>query len=123
MLPSELLRYTVRAGCAFPLYIRGERQSWAGKVLQVIDDHWGKSRGELQEALRALEGDSPDYQVVRGLAHLALEEAKFAVLAPTDPESLRREVFTLAAKRGHGEQEIRELLDELSAEYGLVPEV
>jgi uncharacterized protein len=123
MLPSELLRYTVRAGHAFPLYIRGERQSWAGKVLQVIDDHRGKTRGELQEALRALEGDSPDYQVVRGLAHLALEDAKFTVVAPTDPESLRQQVFTLAAKRGHGEPEIREVLDELSAEYGLVPDV
>jgi uncharacterized protein len=123
MLPSELLRYTGRAGHAFPLYIRGERQNWAGKVLDVIDAHRGKTRKELLESLQGLEGDSPDYQVVRGLSHLALEEAKFSIVAPTDPESLRQEIFTLTAKRGHAEQAVREILREFSGIYGLEPEV
>lgn len=123
MLPGDLLRNTVRAGSAFPIYIRGERRAWAERVLQLIRDYRGRSRGELQEALRSLEGDSPDYYVVRGLAHLALESVEFSVPATINPETLRREAFQISAQRGYGPQQVSAILTELANKYGLEPEI
>jgi uncharacterized protein len=123
MLPSELLRHNVRGGLAYPFFLRKEREGWAEKVLKVILEHRNKTRGELLDALRSLEGDSPDYQIVRGLAHLALAESQFIIAAPVEPERLREEVFTTATERGYGEQESKSILDELSAKYGLEAEI
>ncbi|MEW6733617.1 MAG: DUF790 family protein, partial [Acidobacteriota bacterium] len=123
MLPADLLRYTVRAGLAFPLYIKGAREQWSEKVLTTIDAHRSKTRGELQEALRSLEGDSPDYFVIRGLAHLAIADATFSTAIPIDPESLRREAFLLAAEQGHRQQQADKILAELALRYDLATEV
>lgn len=123
MLPSDLLRYNVRGGYASPSYVKGDRQTWAGKVLQIMADHQGKTRKELLETLRALEGDSPDYYLVRGLTHLVLEDATFNIAVSINPEDLRQEAFTLAANRGHHSQVVPVILAELAAKYELTPEL
>lgn len=58
----------------------------------------GRTRGELEADLQALEGDQTDYRLKRGLAHL-LESAfsTFERRSPLDPAALRRRVFALAA--------------------------
>jgi predicted nuclease of restriction endonuclease-like RecB superfamily len=91
-------------------------------VLAALRAHRGRTRGEIDEALLSLEGDSPDYRVVRGLAHLALAEAALEVQSPLPPEALRREAFTLAAQRGYGEREAKAVLGELSHKYDLEAE-
>ncbi|RIH90951.1 hypothetical protein Mterra_00029 [Calidithermus terrae] len=124
MLPSELLHYTVRGGRATPRFTRPEKGlPWAEGVLRVIGEHLSRRRGELEEALLALEGDSPDYSLVRGLAHLALNEATFEVRSLVEPEFLRRKAFTLAAGRGYGEREALAVLGELGEEFKLEGEV
>jgi predicted nuclease of restriction endonuclease-like RecB superfamily len=74
--------------------------------------------------LRALEGDSPDYRIVRGFAHLALNAAEFTLATgELEPETLRREVFTLAAERGgYGETQAREVLEAIAPRYQLEAE-
>src|SRR5918992_5648440 len=123
MLPAELLQYTRQSGQAYPRFLQPERGlPWAERVLETLSAHWGKMRSELDEALLSLEGDSPDYRVVRGLAHLALAEATLEVQSPVAPEVLRREAFALAAQRGYGERETGAVLGELVQKYELEAE-
>jgi uncharacterized protein len=123
MLPADLLQYTLHFGQAYPRFLKPERGlPWAERVLETLSAHRGKMRGELDEALLSLEGDSPDYRVVRGLARLALAEATLEVQSPVAPEALRREAFALAAQRGYGERETGAVLGELAQKYELEAE-
>jgi uncharacterized protein len=88
-------------------------------VLETLRAHRGRTHSELDQALLSLEGDSPDYRVVRGLAHLALAEATLEVQSSVLPEALRREAFALAAQRGYGERETKVVLGELAHKYDL----
>ena len=119
VLPSELLRNSVKAGQAYPFYLKGEKTSWAAKVLQVINERCGQSRGDLDEALKALEGDSPDYQLVRGLSHLVLADANFTIACEIEPEVLREDAFLLATKYGHGTKQREQVLQELLVKHNL----
>lgn len=124
MLPSDLLFSHKRGAQIYPRFLRPEQCVWAERVLAVIREHHHRSRGELQAALRALEGDSPDYRIVRGFAHLALNAAEFVLATgELEPEALRREVFTLAAERGgYGETQAREVLEAVAPRYQLEAE-
>ncbi len=125
MLPSELLAASWQGARVYPRFLRKEQHLWAEAVLAVIRDHLRKTRGELQDALRALEGDSPDYRVVRGFAHLALAGADFSLALETvAPELLRQEAFRLAAEQGsYGEPQAEAVLVALAAKYSLEPAV
>jgi predicted nuclease of restriction endonuclease-like RecB superfamily len=124
MLPSDLLFSQRRGTQVYPRFLRKDQYSWAAEVLNLIHQYQHKSRGELQQALRALEGDSPDYRIVRGFAHLALNAAEFSLaLAQVEPETLRREAFTLAAQWGYGETQAQAVLRNLAEKYQLEPEV
>ncbi|HRD49944.1 MAG TPA: DUF790 family protein [Candidatus Contendobacter sp.] len=124
MLPSDLLFSHQRGAQIYPRFLRREQQVWAEQVLALIREHQHRTRGELQAALRALEGDSPDYRIVRGFAHLALNAAEFTLATgELEPEALRREVFTLAAERGgYGETQAREVLEAVAPRYQLETE-
>ena len=124
MLPSDLLFSYKRGAQVYPRFLRREQQIWAEQVLNLIREHQHRSRGELQAALRALEGDSPDYRIVRGFAHLALNAAEFTLATgELEPETLRRDVFTLAAERGgYGETQAREVLEAIAPRYQLEAE-
>jgi uncharacterized protein len=123
MLPAELLQYMQHSGQAYPRFLKPERGlPWAERVLETLSAHRGRTRGELDEAFLSLEGDSPDYRVVRGLAHLALAEATLEVQSPVAPENLRREAFALAAQTGYGEREAGAVLGELAHKYDLEAE-
>ncbi len=124
MLPSDLLFSYKRGSQIYPRFLRREQHVWAEQVLNLIREHQHRSRGELQAALRALEGDSPDYRIVRGFAHLALNVSEFALATgDLEPEVLRREVFTLAAERGgYGETQAREVLETIAPRYQLETE-
>jgi predicted nuclease of restriction endonuclease-like RecB superfamily len=124
MLPSDLLFSHKRGAQIYPRFLRPEQCVWAERVLATIREHQHRTRGELQAALRALEGDSPDYRIVRGFAHLALNAAEFTLATgELEPEMLRRDVFTLAAERGgYGETQAREVLEAIAPRYQLEAE-
>jgi len=120
MLKSEHLEFTLRGGRAYPKFPKRDRAlPWAESVLGAINEHLGLTRGQLEGALTALEGDSPDYNLVRGLAHLALAEATFDIRAVLEPGFLRQKVFALAGAAGYGERESRAVMEEVGREYGL----
>ena len=124
MLPSDLLFSHKRGAQVYPRFLRREQYVWAEQVLSLIREHQHRTRGELQAALRALEGDSPDYRIVRGFAHLALNAAEFTLATgELEPETLRREVFTLTTERGvYGETQAREVLEAVAPRYQLEAE-
>jgi uncharacterized protein len=123
MLPSELLLSRRRGARVRPHRLKPEQEGWAVAVLDVIAEHRGRTRGELYAALRALEGDSPDYRIVRGLAHRALAEAEFGLaLSDPEPEALRHQAFLRAAEIGHGETRSAQVLIELGERYELPAE-
>lgn len=123
MLPSGLLFSHRRGARIYPRFLRQEQCAWAAQVLELIGQYRNRSRGELQEALHALEGDSPDYRIVRGFAHLALNAAEFSLaLSEVEPEVLRRETFTLASRLGYGEPQAQTVLENLAEKYRLEPE-
>ncbi len=124
MLPSELLFSFKRGAQICPRFLRREQHVWAERVLNLIHEHQHRPRGELQAALRALEGDSPDYRIVRGFAHLALNAAEFTLATgDLEPEALRHEVFALAAARGgYGESQARAVLEAVAPRYRLEAE-
>ncbi len=121
MLPSELLFSSKRGSQVYPRFLKREQHLWAEQVLDLIHQYQHRARGELQAALRALEGDSPDYRIVRGFAHLALNAAEFTLATgDLEPETLRREAFARAAERGgYGETQAREVLESLAPRYQL----
>lgn len=124
MLPSELLFSHRRGAQVYPRFLRPDQHFWAERVLELIGQHQHRSRGELQAALRALEGDSPDYRTVRGFTHLALNAAEFSLATgDLEPEMLRREAFSAAAERGvYGESQATTVLEALAPRYQLETE-
>ena len=123
MLPSELLFSHRRGPNVYPRFIKKEQLPWADAVLSTIAEHLHKSRGELLQALRALEGDSPDYRLVRGFAHLALNAAEFVpALQEPEPEILRAEIFARAAEQGFGEPQTQRVLAEFAQQYAMPAE-
>lgn len=123
MLPSALLLASQRSAQVYPKFLKPAQHVWAQAVLDLVADYKDKTRGELLAALRALEGDSPDYRIVRGFAHLALNDAEFTFgLEKPEPEALRQEAFTLAAQQGYGEQQTQTVVAELAERYELEPD-
>jgi predicted nuclease of restriction endonuclease-like RecB superfamily len=123
MLPSTLLFSSRRGSRISPRFLDPAQHSWAVEVLALIQQHLNRTRGELNDALRALEGDSPDYRIVRGFAHLALADAAFASgLQEVAPETLRQETFALAARLGYGNRQTRDVLATIANRYNLAPE-
>lgn len=123
MLPSELLLSRRQGERLISRTLNAKQQRWASEVLALIQAHRGERRGALNGALRALEGDSPDYRIVRGLAHLALAEAQFSLaLSEPEPEVLRQEVFQRAAEVGFGEVQTAQVVAEVAGRYALPPQ-
>jgi predicted nuclease of restriction endonuclease-like RecB superfamily len=81
----------------------------------------GSPRGELLAQLQILEGESTDYRIKRGLAHLlSTAYSTFEVLSPLDPVMLRQRTFALSAQAVPSPQAsevtLRGLADALSHE-------
>jgi predicted nuclease of restriction endonuclease-like RecB superfamily len=101
MLPSDLLISRPNGNELVPkrLPINLQSLAIATDLITLFQRTQGKTQGELEQQLRELEGDSTDYRIKRGLAHLLKSDtfSKFEVVSPLDPQQLRQQVFALAA--------------------------
>lgn len=71
----------------------------ATEIIDCFQDCLGRSQGELDRQLLELEGDSPDYRIKRGLAHILRNTfSTFEIISPLEPLMLRQKVFSEAAK-------------------------
>ena len=101
MLTSELLIYRIEAGVIVPRALGFGKPDLerARTVIELFKAHDGHRRGELDEALRADEGEGTDYRVRRGLAHLLYSErCEFQTQSILEPEQLRDRVFAASAR-------------------------
>jgi uncharacterized protein len=101
MLPSELLIYRQNGESIIPkrLKIDDRNLEIATDFITCFKEAVGKTQGELDRQLLDLEGDSPDYRLKRGLAHLLKSGfCTFEVVSPLEPQELRQRVFTLSAQ-------------------------
>ncbi|GAB4529783.1 MAG: DUF790 family protein [Pleurocapsa sp.] len=101
MLKSELLIYRRNGETIIPkkLPINNATIALATDQINCFQECLGKTQGELDQKLLDLEGDSPDYRVKRGLAHLLRNSfSTFEIISPLEPPALRQRVFAEAAK-------------------------
>ena len=102
MLPSDLLIYRQNGETVVPKKLPLDSRSigLASDLIECFQEYLGKTQGELNEKLAQMEGDSPDYRVKRGLAHILRSSfSTFEIVSPLEPPELRKKVFTEAAKK------------------------
>jgi uncharacterized protein len=100
MLPTDLLmhRYSGEAIVPKRLILNQDNLAIAQDLITCFQDAQGETRGNLTQRLQELEGDSTDYRLKRGLAHLLMGLSTFETMSPLDPPVLRQRTFELAAQ-------------------------
>ena len=100
MLPSELLSFRRTGESVVPLRleIKARYLAIATELIETFESVRGKPQKDLTRLLQDLEGDSPDYRLRRGLAHILKSSfCTFEIVSPLDPPTLRQRVFALSA--------------------------
>lgn len=100
MLKSELLIYRYSGETVVPkrLYLQPRIIDLANEQIDCFQECLGKTQGILDEKLQELEGDSPEYRLKRGFAHLLKNSfSTFEIVSPLEPPVLRQKVFSQAS--------------------------
>jgi predicted nuclease of restriction endonuclease-like RecB superfamily len=125
VLTKDLLRVSRAGGGYHPQFARDEpaARETAARVIGVFQGHVDRSREELEGALAEVEGEAPDFKLVRGLAKLLEREATFETRAAVDPERAREATFeageTVGVVTG---AERTAALDRAADRLGVVPD-
>jgi predicted nuclease of restriction endonuclease-like RecB superfamily len=102
MLPTDLLMSRHNGEELMPkqLPINSQSRAIATELITTFQQAQHQTQKELDRQLQELEGESTDYRVKRGLAHLLKSEAfsQFEMVSPLDPQLLRQRVFALSAQ-------------------------
>ncbi len=97
MLKSELIlsRLKKRGDHVMPLTLATDYHylKIANDLIQLVKAHVGRSRGELDDALRIYEGDSLDYRIIRGLAQVLVKRCLLGHDPFVNPVELRATLF------------------------------
>ncbi|WP_377474361.1 MAG: DUF790 family protein [Microcoleus anatoxicus] len=128
MLPTELLSHRQNGESIVPLRLKIDAKNLEAAT-EMIDCFQsailfegcanGKTQGELDKRLQSLEGDSPDYRLKRGLAHLLKGGfSTFEIISPLEPITLRQRVFALAAQSVPSNNSTQLTLETLALELG-----
>jgi len=100
MLPTELLMHRYNGETVIPkqLVLSEKAIALTTTYINCFQEYFGKTAGELNEKLKELEGDNPDYRIRRGIVHLLKNSfSTFEIISPIEPELLRQQVFAAAA--------------------------
>ncbi|QYO63350.1 DUF790 family protein [Leptolyngbya sp. 7M] len=102
MLPTDLLiqRHNGEEIVPKRLPINPRNLEMATTLIGIFQQAQGNPQHELDRQLLELEGDSTDYRIKRGLAHLLRSDtfSQFEVVSPLEPQQLRQRVFAWAAQ-------------------------
>ncbi|ERT07405.1 hypothetical protein M595_2642 [Lyngbya aestuarii BL J] len=101
MLPSDLLSHRQQGETIIPLRLKIDAQNLetATQAISCFQNAVNSTQGELNQRLSEFEGDSPNYRLQRGLAHILKSSfCTFEIISPLEPVELREQVFTLAAQ-------------------------
>ncbi|WP_271252569.1 DUF790 family protein [Pseudanabaena sp. Chao 1811] len=117
MLPSDLLMHRMNGETVIPkrLKLDDQHQAIATELIAIFESCKGQPQSELDRQLQELEGDTPDYRVKRGLAHILKSSfSTFEIISPLEPQELRRRVFELSAQVIPSQQATSEMLAKLA---------
>jgi predicted nuclease of restriction endonuclease-like RecB superfamily len=101
MLPADLLINRQNGEEIIPkhLPINTKNCEIATDLISCFQNAVNGKQGDLDRQLLELEGDSPDYRIKRGLAHILKSSfCTFEIISPLEPQLLRERVFSLSAK-------------------------
>jgi len=126
VLRKDLLRVSRAGGGYRPRFATREHRPLAARVLGTFESHVGERRGDLDDALAALEADAAesggDFKLVRGLAALIERECVFETRAPVPPQRVRRAAFEAAEAVGVASETERETaIDRAADALGIEP--
>lgn len=100
MLTSDLLLTQSRGPYIAPRYIDVDDEKFielADGLIALFQAHEGRTRGQLNAALDAHQGDRTDYRIQRGLNKLLFDDhCEFHIDGPIPADQLRDEVFSFA---------------------------
>ncbi len=123
MLPTDLLMHRQTGETIVPKRLKLDEKhlAIATELIICFQEARGATQGELDRQLQEMEGDSPDYRLKRGLAHLLKSGCcEFEVISPLEPPLLRERVFALSAQSVPSpqiaQQTLNTLADHLSRE-------
>lgn len=124
MLTKDLLVAQRYRGKITPRYVdpsSAKNLETAERVLQAFHEHLGQRRGELHQALEALESHK-SFKLVRGLAQLLERRSLFEAVTPqgVEPVALRRRLFQRGYVTAPEEREAR--IQETAVELGVSPQ-
>ena len=96
MLPGDLLIYRNNGESIAPkrIEIDAHHIQMAIEIIDCFKSIIGGTQGQLDELLLELEGDSPDFRIKRGFAHLLKSKSfsQFEVVSPLPPAELREQI-------------------------------
>ncbi|MEG4112937.1 MULTISPECIES: DUF790 family protein [unclassified Microcoleus] len=119
MLPTDLLSHRQNGESIIPLRLKIDAKNIevATEMIDCFQSAIGKTQGELDGRLLELEGDSPDYRLKRGLAHLLKSGfSTLEVISPLEPSELRQRVFALSARSTPSPQSTQLTLEKVAIE-------
>lgn len=118
-----------RGGRIHPRYVKTEDAAYlqaARDLVAIFQEHEGRTRFLLDEALQDYVGTGTDYKILRGLIKLLMDRCEFETAIAANPAEIRRALF-LGAKHFHpvidNEAARAQLAREVAQEVGCVPEM
>jgi uncharacterized protein len=102
MLTTDLALHIQRGDKITPRYIDAQdpRQlQTAADLILLVQQHAGKRRAELQQALDEYIGVGTDYKVLRGLIKLLLDRCEFESVSVREAAELRQKLFFKAVEQ------------------------
>lgn len=119
MLPSDLLLHRRQGETLVPkhLPLKDGAIAMGVELIDCFQNCQGKPKKVLQGELNEIEGDSTDFKVKRGLAHLLKNHfSTFEIVSPLEPPLLREKVFAAACAGLPTPAKKMEVLEAIAAE-------
>jgi len=109
---------------SFDAKARARAEAIARDLVAIAKEAVGKTRGELESALAAVDAEARDAKVRAGLAKLVLDRCAFEQAPSVSPEELRAALFSRAAaeRREHGHVDRAIIVAEIASAHDLGPD-
>jgi predicted nuclease of restriction endonuclease-like RecB superfamily len=99
MLTADLSQSFRRGNRVRPLYIPPDDPDYlqdAAHLIKLFNEHEGRARRELDQALEEYVGIGTDYKILRGFIKLLMDRCSFETASAKDPVEIRRALFLKA---------------------------
>lgn len=100
MLTTDLAMSWRRGNRIFPRYLESDdprHLQTAADLTLIVEQHEGRRRAELEQALDEYIGVGTDYKILRGLIKLLTDRCEFSTAIALAPAEIRRALFNKAS--------------------------